>query len=138
VAWPVRFRLLLYEALELKKRFVPADCYVPDHSRNILEYELDNLLKETIDPNHKILVTFQKRIVKYRNYLFTFLYHPEVPPHNNASERAIRNIKIKQKISGQFKTLSSTENFAILRSIVDTSIKNGQNVLAVLNVIAVH
>ena len=34
--------------------------------------------------------------------------------------------------------LSSAENFAILRSIIDTSIKNGQNVLAALNVIADH
>ena len=32
------------------------------------------------------------------------LYHPKVPPYNNGSERAIRNIKVKQKISGQFKS----------------------------------
>jgi transposase len=138
IAWPARFRLLLYEALEMKKRFTPPDYYSPCHGRNILEYELDNLLKEIIDPELKILITFQKRIVKYRNYLFPFLYHPHVPPHNNASEQAIRNIKIKQKISGQFKIIRSAENFAILRSIIDTTIKNGQNVLAALNVVADH
>lgn len=138
VAWPVRFRLLLSEAQELKRRFSPTDYYYPDHARCFLENELDKLLTETIDPEQKELISFQKRIVKYRDHLFTFLYHPEVPSHNNDSERAIRNIKIKQKISGQFKALSSAENFAILRSIIDTSIKNRQNVLAALNVIADH
>ena len=138
VAWPVRFRLMLYEALELKKRYSPSDYYYPDHARSFLEKELDKLLNEEIDPAQKELVVFQRRIVKYRDHLFAFLYHPDVPAHNNDSERAIRNIKIKQKISGQFKILSSAENFAILRSIIDTSIKNRQNVLAALNVIARH
>ena len=138
VAWPVRFRLLIHEAQELKKRFSPKDYYYQDHARSFLENEMDKLLVETIDPEQKELVAFQKRVVKYRDHLFTFLYHPAVPPHNNDSERAIRNIKIKQKISGQFKAMGSAENFAILRSIIDTSIKNGQNVLAALNVIADH
>ena len=138
VAWPARFRLMLLEAQEVKKRFSPVDYYYQDHARSLLENELDKLLAELIDPEQKELVSFQKRLVKYRDYVFPFLYHPEVPAHNNDSERAIRNIKIKQKISGQFKTLNSAENFAILRSIIDTSIKNGQNVLAALNVIADH
>jgi len=63
-------------------------------------------------------------------------YHQDVPPYNQGSERAIRNVKVKQKISGQFKILSAAENFAILRSIIDTAIKNNQNVLQVLSVIA--
>ena len=94
------------------------------------------LLSETLDPKHKELIAFQKRITKYRDYIFTFLYHPNVPPDNNGSERAIRNVKVKQKISGQFKIFSAAENFAILRSIIDTAIKNNQNVLQALNVIA--
>jgi len=52
------------------------------------------------------------------------------------SERAIHNVKVKQKISGQFKILSVAENFAILRSIINTSIKINQNVLQDFNVIA--
>jgi len=138
IAWPARFRVMLLEAQVLKNRFSPTDYYYPDHARCLLENELDKLLAESIDPTKKELVTFQKRIVKYRDYVFPFLYHPEVPAHNNDSERAIRNIKVKQKISGQFKTLNSARNFAILRSIIDTSIKNRQKVLTVLNVIADH
>ena len=75
-------------------------------------------------------------MVRYKNHLFTFLYDPAVPSHNNDSEKAIRNVKVKQKVSGQFKTMFAAENFAILRSIIETAIKNKQDVLQALNVIA--
>ena len=68
--------------------------------------------------------------------LFTFLYVPEVPPDNNGSERAIRNVKVKQKISGQFKTERTAQNFAKIRSVIDTTIKNGMNVVDALSLIA--
>jgi transposase len=138
VSWPVRFRAMLKEAHKLKKQFVPADYYYPIQNRSDLEKELDNLLSEPLDPKHKEMIAFQKRITKYRDHVFTFLYHPDVPPDNNGSERAIRNVKVKQKISGQFKILSAAENFAILRSIIDTAIKNNQNVVEALNVIAAY
>jgi transposase len=138
VAWPVRFRAMLREAHKLKKQFTPVDFYSPNHLCSLLEKELDNLLSETLDPKHKELIAFQKRITKYRDYVFTFLYHPNVPPDNNGSERAIRNVKVKQKISGQFKIFGAAENFAILRSIIDTAIKNNQNVVEALSVIAAY
>ena len=47
---------------------------------------------------------FWKRMIKHTDKIFTFLHHENVDPDNNASERAIRNIKVKQKVSGQFKT----------------------------------
>ena len=68
--------------------------------------------------------------------LFVFLYILEVPADNNASERAIRNIKVKQKISGQFKTITAAQNFAKIRSVIDTVIKNRVNVLQALVLIA--
>jgi len=136
VTWPVRFRVMLREAQKLKKQFAPADYYSPNQLLFNLEKELDELLSEPLDPKHKEMIAFQKRIIKYRDHVFTFLYHPDVPPDNNGSERAIRNVKVKQKISGQFKILSAAENFAILRSIIDTAIKNNRNVVEALNVIA--
>lgn len=135
-AWPLRFRIMLLEAEELKKRFTPSDYMLPNHGRGIIEKEFDALLCEEIEPQYKELITFQKRMVRYKNHVFTFLYDPAVPSHNNDSERAIRNVKVKQKISGQFKTMPAAENFAILRSIIDTAIKNKQDVLQALQVVA--
>ena len=89
-----------------------------------------------LPPEMKEIVAFQRRMLRYRHYVFTFLYDPNVPSDNNGSERAIRNIKVKQKISGQFKSLRGAECFAIIRSITDTCIKNGQSVLSALCLIA--
>ena len=136
--WPVRFRTLLKKAHNLKKHLAPALYYYPNQPRADLENEMEGLLHEPLDPKHKEIISFQKRIIKYRDHIFTFLYHPDVPADNNASERAIRNVKVKQKISGQFKILSAAENFAILRSIIDTAIKNKQNVVGALSVIAAY
>ena len=75
--------------------------------------------------------------IKHEKNVFTFLFHDKVPPDNNASERAIRNVKVKQKVSGQFKTENGAQFYAVIRSVTDTCIKNGQNVLAAFKTIAV-
>jgi transposase len=134
--WSRVCKSVFKQALNLKNKMREADYYIHNPARTTLENRLDFLINYKLDKSHKELITFQKRLIKYKNYLFTFLYHPKVPPDNNASERAIRNIKVKQKISGQFKSTKGAFNFAVLRSITDTAIKNNQNVLNSLNIIA--
>jgi len=62
-----------------------------------------------------------------QDYLFTFLTDPHVPYDNNASERGVRKIKIKQKVSGCFRTDSGSDDFAKLHSIAETAMKNGNS-----------
>ena len=68
-----------------------------------------------------------KSFTKSKKKIFTFLLDADIPADNNASERAIRNVKVKQKVSGQFKSLEGAQNYATLRSIIDTSRKRGFN-----------
>ncbi|HTN68028.1 MAG TPA: transposase [Dysgonamonadaceae bacterium] len=102
--------------------------YTFNYERLKLEDMLDGILKHQLLIDNKEMISFQNRLIKYRDFLFTFLYHPKVSTDNNASERAIRNIKVKQKISGQFKASSDGHAFAVLRSVTDTIIKNKRNV----------
>lgn len=134
--WPVRFRKLILDGIKLKEKLAPGDYYQPVEERTELENRLEKLLAYELDEKLKELVSFRKRMLKYKDYIFTFLYHPKVPPDNNGSERAIRNVKVKQKISGQFKSWKGVENFMVLRSITDTTLRNDQNVLKALNLIA--
>ena len=134
--WTGSFRKVILDGIELKKKLDPGDYYRPLRERTDLENKLKELLTCRLDEKLKELFSFQKRMLKYKDYILTFLYHPKVPSDNNGSERAIRNVKVKQKVSGQFKSWKGVENFLVLRSITDTALKNKQNVLNALNLIA--
>jgi transposase len=129
--WSIDFVSLLYQALELKKEMKSQD-YFSNNTRDQLLIKLDKILETSPDKNQKELYTFFKRMGKERDQLFTFLFHQEVPADNNASERAIRNVKVKQKISGLFRTIDGAQNFAKIRSVIDTIIKNEQNIIEAL------
>jgi hypothetical protein len=49
-----------------------------------------------------IAAKYQKRFVRYRESLFTFLQKDGLPWNNNAAERAIRHLAVQRKISGSF------------------------------------
>lgn len=135
--WATEMKALIMEALELKKQLSVCQYYTQVAQRDDLQKRLIKLLSAVLDPNSKKARALQKNLLKHQQHVLYFLYHPKIPPDNNASERAIRNIKVKQKISGQFKSAEGASMFAILRSIIDTTIKSGQNVLNALALIAI-
>ena len=134
--WAAEMKTLITQALELKKQLTVNEYYGISPEREMLQEKLLILLQTTLEQEHKKAKTLQKSLIKHQQYILYFLYHPKVPPDNNGSERAIRNIKVKQKISGQFKSDEGADGFAILRSVIDTTIKSGQNVLNALSLIA--
>ncbi len=134
--WAKEFKALLLDATNLKKELSTADYYYPNKKRDTLFERLDQWLLYTIDEQHKKSKKLQKKLLAKRECILYFLLQSNVMPDNNGSERAIRNIKVKQKISGQFKSLQTANIFAVLRSVIDTSIKNGNSVLKALHLIA--
>lgn len=135
-AWATAFKALLQDAIQLKKELTTTDYCYPNIKRQALFERLNQWLLYPIDELHKKSKKLQKKLLAKREYILYFLLQANVTPDNNGSERAIRNIKVKQKISGQFKTLESANLFAILRSVIDTTIKNGNSVLNALHLIA--
>jgi transposase len=126
--WSVQLKLLFKQALELKSEMNPQDYSPSNEKVMLIQQQLDELLQVDRTNKQKKVRTFIKRLNKNHDSILTFLYHPKVPPDNNGSERAIRNAKVKMKVSNQFRALAGAHRFAVLRSIIDTTIKNSQNV----------
>jgi hypothetical protein len=126
---------LFLRALELKKRMTGDDYKTAPAEVAELEGELDGLPKADTTGFHRKKKAFINRLTRYKDSVFTFLHHKNVPPDNNASERAIRNVKVKTKISGQFRNPEGkgAERFAKIRSIIDTAIKGERNVFFALD-----
>lgn len=91
----------------------------------------DELIDESVsideEEYQKLFDTFRKGLAVHREHIFLFLSHHAVPYDNNASERAVRPVKTKLKVSGQFRSDDGAKNYATLMSIALTAKKNGQN-----------
>lgn len=66
-----------------------------------------------------------------RDEILYFLKDFNVPSTNNQAERDQRNAKMKQK-TGKWRSVDGAENYAIIRSCINTYKKNGINVLEAL------
>jgi transposase len=55
-----------------------------------------------------------------------------IPPDNNGSERDIRMIKLRQKVSGCLRALTGARQFCAIRSYLSTATKHGKHLFDVL------
>ncbi|MFR9592705.1 MAG: IS66 family transposase [Rikenellaceae bacterium] len=101
---------------------------------------LDELLdREVVLKSKKwqeIFNKFREGLSKHRDNIFTFLTREDVPSDNNASERSLRPVKTKLKVSGQFKSTEGAQQYATLQSIVQTAKKCGEDPFGALLAIA--
>ena len=95
----------------------------------IQDYQEKFLLFLVKTTRQKDVLRLQKRVIKHQSAILHFMTSPTIPFHNNGSERAIRMSKVKQKISGGFRSQRGAERQAILLSIIETAKKQGFDLL---------
>jgi transposase len=66
-----------------------------------------------------------RRLSDYRDQVLAFWRYPGIPFDNNQAERDLRMMKVRQKISGTFRSLQTAHLFCNLRSWLSTLRKQG-------------
>lgn len=103
-----RFFNLVQEGLRLHPKIEPPD----GQQKNIKQSKTHNLLIA---------------LDKYTDEVLHFLYNFDVPFDNNGSERDVRMLKVKMKISGFFHSLQTGNRFLRIRSFISTAHKQQVN-----------
>ncbi len=131
-SWSTQLSELIREAIHKRKTEVWEEI-----DRNSIIDRFNKLLETCTDNLHQNIIALIKSLRKYKEHVFKFLFNPEVPYENNASERAVRNLKVKQKVSGMFKSNTGADTYCQIQSLTQTAKKNNQNpflvILAVTN-----
>ena len=73
------------------------------------------------------MLSLIERLKEYKGAVCLFAENFAVPFDNNQAERDLRMIKVKQKVSGCFRTKEGAENYLTIMSYVGTARKQGVN-----------
>ena len=68
------------------------------------------------------------RLRDYSDDVWRFMTQPNVPFTNNLAEQTVRMPKVKQKVSGCFRTPQGAQNYCVIRSYCATMHKQGANI----------
>ena len=103
---------------------------INDFILNIDTNLLKGLEENENDPNPYYAdkeLTLIWRIMEYRDNYIYWIFDFSIPFTNNLSERNLRGVKSKMKISGQFQNIERARDYANIRSYIETCRLYGVN-----------
>lgn len=104
-------------------------------ARHLLRSAVQTALSQTSPRTTKLMReenNLAQRLVSREADYLRFLTDVSIPADNNGSERDIRMVKLRQKISGCLRSLTGARHFCALRSYLSTARKHGISMLNAL------
>jgi len=146
--WPIKMKDLLIEIKKLTDERRAADSWLEPDEFEQFEKKYDLIIQmgllENPPPDPPPNTDLPKKrgrkkqsaaknlldaFVDYREEVLMFMHNPAVPFDNNQSERDIRMAKLKQKISGTFRSWLGAQVFCRVRGYISTAKKNSVSAL---------
>lgn len=120
-SWAVAMKATLLDAYSLSKQE-----HIAPSAIAAVEKKYDCIVKKAIQQEPLPDISLHKRGRKKQ--ILRFLHDKNIPFDNNLAERDLRMVKLKQKISGCFRTRKGAEIFCRIRSYISTVKKQGGKV----------
>jgi hypothetical protein len=92
-------------------------------------YNVTSGRRNEIEAKHHALA---RRLLDRHDDILRFAHDLRVPFDNNGSERDLRMVKLRQKVSGTMRIPQGAQDFVAIRSYLQTGLKQGQNALRIL------
>ena len=132
--WCDKLKELIQKAIHDKNQFIKNGCFNDEYITKFDE-QFNDILYEAIEENLSKSKTHydQKeralinRILEYKSNYFLWMHDFSLPLDDNLSERALRGIKSKMKIAGQFQNEQYAKYFADIKTYIETCYRNGIN-----------
>jgi len=117
-AFVLEVRNLILPIMEAVQKFGLKKRHLHKFMKRVNEF----YARVIVDKQYKsdLVCTYQKRFIRYRDSLFTFLELDDIPWNNNAAERAIRPFAIQRDISKSPFHASVLRNYLVLLGIRQT------------------
>ena len=137
--WALEMKKLLLKAKKLVEENLEKGC-LPEETKAEIEKEYEAIALKgltyhlNLSPlpskgkgkrKQRVGKNLLDRLLDKRESVLRFIYDFSVPFTNNLGEQDIRMMKVKQKISGCFRTLEGGKIFCRIRSYISTARKQG-------------
>lgn len=123
------------DKLTLKRRYYFEDRFDDILNKGLKEIPIVNNDKagKRGRKKHHPSMNLWNRLSEHKGETLAFMHNFAVPFTNNQGERDIRMVKLKQKISGCFRSDQGAKTFCRIRGYISTARKQGKNVLKSLS-----
>lgn len=141
--WPSQMKELLLSIKKRVEKSCSRETSLDEPTLRLFEKEYNKLVRQGLHlnpirdkknlkrgrPKQTKATNLLIRLKEYGSSILAFMYNFEIPFTNNLAERDLRMVKVKQKISGTFRSREGASFFCRIRGFISTVKKNDLNVM---------